>query len=75
MNTKKKFILLLIIITLMVSLTHALASTYLANTKSGKFHYSDCSTIKHPNAGHFVTYNSRESAIAAGYIPCKRCNP
>ena len=30
--------------------TPALATDYLANTKSGKFHYATCRTIKHPDA-------------------------
>ncbi len=39
--------------------TPALATDYLANTKSGKFHYATCRTIKHPDAPHFVPYSSR----------------
>jgi len=53
----------------------ALATDYLANTKSGKFHYATCRTIKHPDAPHFVHYNSREAAIADGYAPCGVCRP
>ena len=53
----------------------ALATDYLANTKSGKFHYATCRTIKHSDAPHFVHYNSREAAIADGYAPCGVCRP
>ncbi|MBO6253970.1 MAG: hypothetical protein J6O49_10010 [Bacteroidaceae bacterium] len=53
--------------------TPALASDYLGNPKSMKFHYSSCSTIKHPE--RFVEFSTRDDAIAAGYVPCKRCNP
>ena len=53
--------------------TPALASDYLGNPKSMKFHYSNCSTIKHPE--RFVEFSTRDDAIAAGYVPCKRCNP
>ena len=52
--------------------TPTLASDYLANTKSGKFHYADCRTIKHPDAPH---YSSRDEAIADGYEPCGVCKP
>lgn len=52
---------------------HALAAGYLVNTKSGKYHYANCRTIKHPNAAHFVPYNSREEAEADGYTPCGVC--
>ena len=55
--------------------TPALASDYLANTKSGKFHFADCRTIKHPDAPHFVPYDSRDEAIADGYKPCGVCEP
>ena len=55
--------------------TPALATDYLANTKSGKFHYATCRTIKHPDAAHFVPYSSREAAIADGYEPCGVCRP
>ena len=55
--------------------TPTLASDYLANTKSGKFHYADCRTIKHPDAPYFVPYNSRDEAIADGYEPCGVCKP
>ena len=72
---RNKIILVLTLMVFALSISSGLAATYLANTNSGKFHFSDCSTIKHPNASHFLSYNSREAAIADGYIPCKRCNP
>ncbi|ERJ89533.1 Tat pathway signal sequence domain protein [Selenomonas sp. oral taxon 892 str. F0426] len=55
--------------------TPALATDYLANTKSGKFHYATCRTIKYPDAPHFVHYSSREAAIADGYTSCGVCRP
>ena len=55
--------------------TPTLALDYLANTKSGKFHYTDCRTIKHPDVLHFVHYSSRDEAIADGYEPCGVCEP
>ena len=72
---KSKIIFVLTLIVFALSISSGLAANYLANTNSGKFHFANCSTIKHHNAAHFVSYNSREAAIAAGYIPCKRCNP
>ena len=53
----------------------ALASDYLANTNSGKFHYASCRTLKHPDAPHFVHHSSRDAAIADGYVPCGVCKP
>ena len=76
MKIKKVYLALVVMISLLLlSETVGLASTYLANTKSGKFHYYNCPTIKNHGAPYFVTYNSRELAIANGYIPCKRCAP
>lgn len=57
-----------------VSIAYA-ADYYMLNTKSGKFHYPDCRTIKHPEAAHWATASTRDEAIEAGYVPCKVCNP
>ncbi len=51
----------------------ALASDYLGNPRSMKFHYADCRTIKHPE--NFVPFQTRDEAVDAGYVPCKVCNP
>ncbi|MBR1729615.1 MAG: nuclease [Selenomonadaceae bacterium] len=68
-------VLILAMILFALSISPSYAVSYLANAKSGKFHIYNCPTIKHPNAAHFVPYNSRDAAIADGYIPCKRCDP
>ncbi len=69
-----KKLALAILAAMMVSMASpALASDYLGNPKSMKFHYSDCRTIKHPE--NFVTFGSREEAVAAGYKPCGVCKP
>lgn len=72
---KKILAVLFASVILFLAAAPALASTYLANTKSGKFHYYNCSTIKHHNAAHFVPYESRDACIADGYKPCGRCHP
>lgn len=51
----------------------SLAASYLGNPRSMKFHYSGCRTIKHPE--NFVPIESRDEAIAAGYVPCGVCKP
>ena len=71
----KRLFSLLILTAVILMATPGLAADYLGNTKSMKFHYYNCSTIKHPDAPHFVPFNSREEAIAAGYVPCQRCHP
>ena len=72
---KKIFLMLAVTIFITLVTASALASTYLANTKSGIFHYSDCRTIKYPNAAHFVPYESRQACIDDGYRPCQKCEP
>lgn len=72
---KKIFAAFSVTILIILAASQVLASTYLANTKSGIFHYSNCRTIKHPNAAHFVPYESRQACIDAGYRPCQKCYP
>ena len=50
--------------------------TYVLNKNTHKFHVPGCSsvdTIKPKNRED--TTMSRDEVIAAGYVPCKRCNP
>lgn len=50
--------------------------SYVLNTNTGKFHYPGCSsvsTMKESNRRLF--YGAHDEAVAAGYEPCKRCNP
>lgn len=72
----KKF-LIAIITLIMTTTTFAtvLASNYVGNANSKKFHYSDCSSVNKMNPANRVNFNTRDEAINAGYVPCKRCNP
>lgn len=47
--------------------------TYIGNVNSYKFHRTSCHTL--PKESNRIYFNSREEAIAAGYVPCKNCNP
>ena len=47
--------------------------TYVLNTKTMKFHKPTCSGL--PTTNRKDSSESRESIIAQGYEPCKRCNP
>lgn len=51
----------------------AMATDYLANPRSMKFHYYGCRTIKHPE--NFISIGSRDEAVNAGYSPCGVCKP
>lgn len=48
---------------------------YIGNSNTGKFHRAGCSSIDRMKEEHKVCLQSREEAIASGYVPCKRCNP
>ncbi len=72
----KKFIAAIVaVVVLTASFATVLASSYVGNANSRKFHYADCSTLKKMNPANRVDFNSRDEAINAGYIPCKRCKP
>ena len=47
--------------------------TYVLNTKTKKFHKPTCNSL--PTANRKDSSESRDSIIAQGYEPCKRCNP
>ena len=48
---------------------------YIANRNTGKFHYAGCSSVNDMKESNKVPYGTRDEAVAAGYVPCKRCNP
>ncbi len=48
---------------------------YIANRNTGKFHYAGCSSVSDMKESNKVPYGTRDEAVAAGYVPCKRCNP
>ncbi|MGN0180826.1 MAG: Ada metal-binding domain-containing protein [Candidatus Ornithomonoglobus sp.] len=46
---------------------------YIGNKNSYKFHRTSCSTL--PNEANRVYFATREEAVNAGMVPCKKCNP
>lgn len=69
----KKLTLALAMICVLSSVGTAFAADYLGNPRSMKFHYTTCRTIKHPE--NFVPIESRDEALAEGYVPCGVCKP
>lgn len=47
--------------------------TYVLNVKTKKFHKPSCGSL--PTTNRQDSSESRDSIIAQGYVPCKRCNP
>ena len=65
-----------VIIALIVTTTaFATAAAYVGNSDTHKFHFADCSSVGKMNPAHKVDFNTRDEAVAAGYVPCKRCKP
>lgn len=49
---------------------------YILNTNTKKFHYPSCSSVdKMKEKNKRVSNDSRDTIIAQGYVPCKRCKP
>lgn len=49
----------------------AIASGYIGNIGTGKFHTSSCSYL--PNQENQIVFSSYDEAVAAGYSPCGHC--
>ena len=75
-NIKKQtaFILLLLV-TLLMTMSTALATTYVGSAKFDKFHYTDCRAAQRIKSSNLVYFYSREEALNAGYVPCGICHP
>lgn len=51
------------------------SASYVLNTNTGKFHKPSCSSVAKIAPQNYATANDRDSIIAQGYVPCKKCNP
>lgn len=49
--------------------------TYVLNTNTKKIHYPSCSSVEEIKPKNYATTDDYNSAIAQGYVPCKRCEP
>ena len=50
-------------------------ATYVASSKSGKFHYPSCEWGQKISSKNKVVFHSRDEAINSGYSPCQVCGP
>ena len=74
MKGKYRVWILAIVILAMLLIAPALAGViYHGNVKSGVFHRPSCRYYNCKNC--IAEFASREAAIAAGFRPCKICNP
>lgn len=50
--------------------------TYVLNTNTKKFHYSNCPSAERIVERNYLEYTGyRQDVIAMNYSPCKKCNP
>ena len=49
--------------------------TYVLNTNTKKIHYPSCSSVEKIKPENYATTDDYNSAIAQGYVPCKKCEP
>lgn len=49
--------------------------TYVLNTNTKKIHYPSCSSVEEIKPKNYATTDDYNSAIAQGYVPCKKCEP
>lgn len=49
--------------------------TYVLNTNTKKIHYPSCDSVEKIKPKNYATTDDYNSAIAQGYVPCKKCNP
>lgn len=50
-------------------------AAYIGNNNSNKFHSLTCRWAGEISTGHILYFRNRDDAVAAGYEPCKVCNP
>jgi micrococcal nuclease len=50
-------------------------AAYIGTTNSYKFHVRSCTWGKKITENNAVYFNTRDEAIAAGFVPCKVCTP
>ena len=72
---KQSAIILLTLVTLLITMSTVLASTYVGSAKSDKFHYPGCRYVRQIYDENKIYFSSRDEALNAGYIPCKVCRP
>ena len=71
----KKFFAAIFTLIILTTCAGVMASSYVGNANTKKFHYADCSSVGKMNPANRVNFNTRDEAVNAGYVPCKRCNP
>lgn len=72
---KKILSAILIGIIFFAGVSAVFAFGYVGNMNTKRFHRPDCRSVNEMHPNNKTPIGSREEAIAAGYVPCKRCKP
>lgn len=48
---------------------------FIGNSSTKKFHLTQCMAVDKIGETEKTVFHSYEEALAAGFVPCKRCNP
>jgi hypothetical protein len=75
MKICKRVILFIVLLSMLVVPLYAFASTYVANKRTGVFHYQGCKWEQKMWEENRAYYDNREDCINDGYRPCKVCRP
>lgn len=75
MKIYKHIVLFIMVLSMLVAPLSAYAETYVANSRSGIFHYQGCQWEQKMREENRVYYEDRNDCIADGYRPCKVCRP
>lgn len=51
------------------------STRYVVPAKSNRYHHPSCRWAQKSGSGNLASFHSAKAALAAGYIPCKVCNP
>lgn len=71
----KKLTLTLSLAAVLSASISGIADAYVGNHRSHKFHEDYCSSVYQMKDRNKVYFDTRDEAINAGYVPCKRCIP
>jgi exonuclease III len=58
-----------------VIIVYASSCNFVGSKNSDVYHYPDCRYAKNIKSGNKICFDTPEDAVAAGYHPCKVCNP
>jgi hypothetical protein len=74
-SKRSVIVIVLAIVFRVTSVAIALDYKYVWSKNSNKYHYPTCRSAQKIKPENLVTFKSANDAKAAGYVPCKVCNP